>query len=820
MLLNPPFINNRLLKIWGVLFMVGLSLMFGFSANAQLSGRVIDAETKQGLPFVNLVSKSGKGAISDLDGYFNLKVPIYPDTLVVSFVGYQTKKVPVFSDNNFEIELDKNTVKLSEVAILPGVNPAERIIKKVFENRDKNNPEKNLTFSYTSYNKMRFDVDTSYLTSSVNDTELTEINSMHIFLSETVSKRVYGGGTKNKETVLATKVSGLSNPFFGVIASEIQSFSFYEDFIKINEKSYLSPISKNSEKSYLFILRDTTYIEQDTVFIIDFQPRKGKNFQSLKGTFYINTNAYALQNVLAESSSKVNRENEMQVSIHQQYEFVKGYWFPSQLNSNFYLVMDKKDSLAIVGELKSYLRDIVFNPSLSNKDFGLSNNDIVEDAGAKQEAFWEQQRERPLTEKEIYSYGIIDSIGEVAKLDERIKILEYLVNGGIPIGFVSLDLSKLLRISDYEGTRLGIGLKTNKKVSEYFALAGYWGYGFKDEKQKYGASLELRPKKDERWLIGLQHQFDLLEPGSVGEVNVRQNILYPNYRPFFMPEMDAVEKTEFYTEAKLAKWISARLEYRTEARKSNFGNFISNYSTTEYYKYNVLEAKTRIAPKETYTKLFNTLTAKASNWPVINVQYQYYHQAFSGWSFNDYVNVPSQNNQKSEVHRFNASIEQTIPIKRMGEIKYKISGGLSTESAQNTLYFNPPGNALNNLKDIGVTSWTSFETMRYNEFFTKDFLAFQYRHNFKSLLFSRPKFKPELVLLYQVITGAKPKRNVSSTSFTWLQKPFQETGLEINNLFKYNFMAFGIGGYYRLGAYQYQDLENNVSLKLNAILSF
>ena len=820
MLLKLPLSISRLLSKLGVYIVVVFSFLFCYSSKAQLSGRVIDAENKQGLPFVNLVLKSGKGAISDLDGYFKLNVPSYPDTLMLSFVGYQAKNIPVFGDNKLEIELSKNTVKLSEVAILPGVNPAERIIKKVYENRDKNNPEKNLTFSYTSYNKMRFDVDTSYLTSSIHDTELTEINSMHIFLSETVTERTYGGGTQNKETVVATKVSGLNNPFFGVIASEIQSFSFYEDFIKINEKSYLSPISKNSEKSYLFILRDTNYIDQDTVFIIDFKPRRGKNFQSLKGTFYINTNAFAMQNVVAESSSKVNRENEMQVSIHQQYQYLQGNWFPRQLNSNFYLVMDKKDSLAIVGELKSYIRDVEFNPSLSKKDFGLTSNDIAEDAGFKKEKFWEQQRERPLTKKEIYSYGIIDSIGEVAKLDERIKILEYLVNGGIPIGFVSWDLSKLLRFSEYEGTRLGLGLKTNKKVSEYFTLAGYWAYGFKDERQKYGASLELRPNKDERWLIGIQHQFDLLEPGSIGKVAVRQNILYPDYRPFFMPEMDAFEKTELYTEIKLTKWITTRVEYRNEARKSNFGNLSLSKENKEFYNYHVLEAKTRIAPKETYTKFFNTLTAKASNWPVFNVQYQYYHQPFSDLSFNDYVISPVHNKQKSKVHRFSASIEQTVPLKRLGEIKYKLSGGYSTDSYQNTLYFNPPGNAFNKIEEIGVTSWTSFETMRYNEFFTKEFLAFQYRHNFKSLLFSRPKFKPELVVLYQVITGAKPQQNFANKTFTWLQKPFQETGLEINNLFKYNFMAFGIGGYCRLGAYQYKNLENNLSLKLNAILSF
>ena len=143
MLLKLPLSISRLLSKLGVYIVVVFSFLFCYSSKAQLSGRVIDAENKQGLPFVNLVLKSGKGAISDLDGYFKLNVPSFPDTLLVSFVGYQTKTIPVLGDNKLEIELSKNTVKLSEVAILPGVNPAERIIKKVYENRDKNNPEKN-----------------------------------------------------------------------------------------------------------------------------------------------------------------------------------------------------------------------------------------------------------------------------------------------------------------------------------------------------------------------------------------------------------------------------------------------------------------------------------------------------------------------------------------------------------------------------------------------------------------------------------------------------------------------------------------------------
>ena len=55
--------------------------------------------------------------------------------------------------------MKKASYELGEVVILPGVNPAHRIINNVVNNRDLNNPEKMRSFSYTSYEQVIFTID-------------------------------------------------------------------------------------------------------------------------------------------------------------------------------------------------------------------------------------------------------------------------------------------------------------------------------------------------------------------------------------------------------------------------------------------------------------------------------------------------------------------------------------------------------------------------------------------------------------------------------------------------------------------------------------
>ena len=154
------------------------------------------------------------------------------------------------------------------------------------------------------------------------------LDKQYLFMMETVSSRKFLSPEKNKEEIIASKVSGISQPSFVVMARQFQSFSFYDNFITIANRQFLNPIATGSTDKYFFLIQDTLYTEpRDTVFIISFRPYKGRNFDGMKGVLYINSNGYAVQNVLAEAYDQKNEF--LKVSIQQQYDLVEGKrWFP------------------------------------------------------------------------------------------------------------------------------------------------------------------------------------------------------------------------------------------------------------------------------------------------------------------------------------------------------------------------------------------------------------------------------------------------------------------------------------------------------------
>src|SRR6476620_5307308 len=96
--------SNRLLK---ALMMCPILLLTAFVAQAQktITGKVTD-EKGNPVAGASIVIKGGKGgATTDSSGTFNLSVPAGSNTLVTSFVGYQSQDVDVSSSSNVSISL-------------------------------------------------------------------------------------------------------------------------------------------------------------------------------------------------------------------------------------------------------------------------------------------------------------------------------------------------------------------------------------------------------------------------------------------------------------------------------------------------------------------------------------------------------------------------------------------------------------------------------------------------------------------------------------------------------------------------------------------
>ena len=87
-------------------------------AQHDITGTVTDVEG-QPLPGVNiLVRGTTRGTTSDGEGIFSLTVPSAHDTLVFSFVGYQTREVPIEGRTHIEVVLESEAIAGNELVVV------------------------------------------------------------------------------------------------------------------------------------------------------------------------------------------------------------------------------------------------------------------------------------------------------------------------------------------------------------------------------------------------------------------------------------------------------------------------------------------------------------------------------------------------------------------------------------------------------------------------------------------------------------------------------------------------------------------------------
>ncbi|NJK95362.1 MAG: hypothetical protein HC905_11005 [Bacteroidales bacterium] len=84
-----------------------------------VSGTIFDAQTKEPLVGVNVVVEgSTVGTISDISGKYSISVPDANATIIFSFIGYVTEKVPVGGRNVIDVSLIPDVQSLDEIVVI------------------------------------------------------------------------------------------------------------------------------------------------------------------------------------------------------------------------------------------------------------------------------------------------------------------------------------------------------------------------------------------------------------------------------------------------------------------------------------------------------------------------------------------------------------------------------------------------------------------------------------------------------------------------------------------------------------------------------
>lgn len=826
-----------------LLLLVACGLGLAAQPAYKISGKVIDAETREPLAFVNIVQIGTRAGIStDIDGKFTLTSSRPIDAIMLTYVGYFPLQysIPGGKKENLLLELLKKTIDLNEVIILPTINPAHRIIDSVLANRYQNDPEKLKTFSYTSYEKTIFtakldtvlivekdstgqwhrtdtvttQADTSAVIVSdttVSDSSMAEFkeffDNQDIAIMETVVERKFMAPDRNYENVKANRISGFQDPIFVFLVSQIQSTSFYREFFKILDKSYINPISNGSKNKYIFIIEDTIYTErQDTVFIISYRPRPNTNFDGLEGLLYINSNKWAIQNAIAKPA----REEGMSIKIRQMYEYVDDQqWFPIQLNTDIILggmeVRAGEARARFMGIGKSYIRDIVINPELVRRQFAVLGVDVDPSSHEKPESYWNAYRVDSLSVRDQRTYAFLDSIGREANFDKIANSFETLMNGRIPYKFIDIDLDRIIKYNDYQGFYLGLGAHTNDKLSRMFKVGGYWGYGFKDKSAKYGGDVNVVLNRRHEVSLGALYTYDLEETGGTRFFDETENYLTgENWRYFLIQKMNPTKNLTTKLGFRLLRDFKFGLGFHVKTKEASDGYLYElaaddgTVVAQDEFRFTQFSAGFRFAFREEFIITKRSRLSLGTRYPVLWLEYT---RGVNGFLDGEY-----------DYNRIDVKIEKSIYTKYLGTTSLVLKGGFIDRAIPATDLYN--GNGAYRFFTLFAAS--SFGTMRMNEFLSDRYMALYFTHNFGKLLKRWDRFQPEFLISTNVTFGwLKYDENHLNMNYKTLEKGYYESGFLINNLVNLRIYSIGFGAYYRWGPYSYSLFKDNIALKIS-----
>ena len=148
-------------KITNLLLAIISFLPFGMSQNINIKGKVIDADTKESLPFCRVwVEGTAVNVATDIDGLFNVTLTAPARFLTASMVGYDTlrRRLTDAPEQDLEFEMKSSNQTLGEVVILAGENPSHRIVRGIIKNKPRNRPSQLPHYQCETYSKTEFDV--------------------------------------------------------------------------------------------------------------------------------------------------------------------------------------------------------------------------------------------------------------------------------------------------------------------------------------------------------------------------------------------------------------------------------------------------------------------------------------------------------------------------------------------------------------------------------------------------------------------------------------------------------------------------------------
>ena len=804
---------NKYFLIFGFSVMCFLASNFELLSQEVINGSIRD-ESGLSIPFVNIVVGSSEpyGTASNTEGRYNLRIRPNESPgakIKLTCIGYESRSMSLEQLRNQPHQvLKRSTELLNQITVRAEEDPAYEMIRKAVKNRPSNNPQSLPSFRYESYNKANIDIERP--DSMKNLLKGSGFENAHLFMFESRTLVTFKAPDKWNEEILATKLSGIEDPSFGLVSNSFQPFSLYDDYLNITEFRYLNPISPNSRSRYYFTLEDSLQQDGQKVYIISFSPRKNQVENLLKGRLALSSGNFSIVNARYQNAGIFAL---LYFDIRQTCALIDSIWFPAESNT-LYQFRDPTSGTNPIISTTTYFSEIDLNYQAQKADFGLSDVSVRENAGSIKENDWKGLRKESLDSLEQNTYLVYDTlpVKVLKNMNWLMKNSSSLSRGRLGVGKFDLLLNRFLTLNEYEGIRLGAGMATSEKLVKWVSLESYFAYGFRDKDIKYGGGLRffLNPKRD--FELFLSYKNDVEEPGRTSRYRGRGFLRSGELiRSFFTQRMDWVEEYKADLKYRPARGLFLKASFSVEDRTAFERSELNGLLRDEAYRSTEFGLEISFSPNEELMEIKRVLVP-------INISYPNFKLGISRA-------VPGLLNANQNFTRAELVGEHLFRIRGLGETRLQGTAGKiwGNDIPESYLMY---GRGVRGDGDFGLLSTGYLQTMRLYQFISDEFIQFGLTHNFGNVFGIEKSYsKPELKLGYQAAIGnlRSSNREQLRSSATKMDRPYLEAGLIVDNILRlknnFYYSGFGVGAFYRHGYYGVTDEMENLSFILSFAIS-
>lgn len=810
--------------------LIAIVFLFSLHSNAQettVYGQIKEDTTIYNVMFAKVYFMGTQiGTTSDSLGKFNLTIPsdeLKYDTLIVSYLGFKTQKIVIQRNINQEINVQLSSglfQSMDEVTVVAGENPAWPFMRRLIENKEKNNPNNLESYTSTEYSKIRFDLNnfTDKIKKNLllrpfdyiwDNTKTTDdgVKYLPILMTEQITQHHYQNSPKDqKDIITGENTTGLAGPKLKQFTNDLYlTPNIYENFISILGKSFPSPLNDNYKNNYKFYLMDSTKNENGKIYNIRFRPKHQREL-GFTGEMAIDSATYAITEIKLRFDVQANVNFVRSYYINQFYEKIGEQWMikESQVIGDFTVVENASDLTGFFGRKKALFSNTEINQPI-NKNIlkGVEVIEYAENAENQEDEFWKKHRQEELSEEEEILIDMTKRIEDDPAFKLRKNLILTFATGYIPLKGLQIgNIYTFYSNNNIENHRFKFGLRTNPNNEFPVHFSTYAAYGTKDKQWKYELSSFANLRKEGITRVGGSYKYDIEQIGRSFNQIALDHIISSFVQLGNTSSRNYVRKFEGYFEQGLATGVIARIGYFNKivspTNDSTFNRYSSNgvIENVDYYFTSGIDVTFK------FSYLYKDITGSFYDKKDLYKEYRKYPDLALNYKYADQSTFASDYNYQ----KVTVSVRQKVNARKLGYFTYNIESGKTFGTVPHTDLNVPFGNQL------VLTDDYSFNLMNFMEYASDQYIAVHASHHFEGLILDRipliNKLKWRSFVFGKALFGDLSDDNDESVylfpaGLSPSNDPYYEVGFGIENIFKFAKIDFtwrltpGQGEYYR-----------------------